>query len=215
MEQGPASPAGEEKRLPREPIGDERQADLEIKTALHDLEMLLRAARQNGALLLAAERICREISRMFGVRDHEVALLNIEGRFLKFVYPRDLTQVGSIPLSSSAVAARTAASRKAERFNSFPKVKHLWLFEVARGSHRNESTHQQEGRVIQKLMSAPVLGEHGDVIAVVQVSRKGFEASNAGPDFTQQDLRKLECAAEIIGKMIASAEIAKSGEDRS
>lgn len=192
----------------RESADIEPQKDLDTKSALHRLESLLSDTQQGGTLPFVAEEACRTISKMFGVREHEVALLKKEERFLKFVFPRDLTRVGTIPLSSSAIAARTAIARKAERFNSFPKVKHLWLFESARGARENESGCQPEVRVIQKLMSAPVLAENGEVLAVVQVSRKGLDTSKAGPDFTQEDLQKLECAAVIMGKMMLAAEVA-------
>jgi hypothetical protein len=39
------------------------------------------------------------------------------------------------------------------------------------------------------------------VVGVVQVSRKGLDASLAGADFTSHDLKHLEQAAEILSRM--------------
>jgi len=36
---------------------------------------------------------------------------------------------------------------------------------------------------------------------VVQVSRKGLDSSLAGADFTSEDLKQLEQAAEILARM--------------
>jgi hypothetical protein len=49
-------------------------------------------------------------------------------------------------------------------------------------------------------MSAPVLATNGAVVGVIQVSRKAPRPAAAGPDFTSDDLRKLESAARFVGK---------------
>jgi hypothetical protein len=54
---------------------------------------------------------------------------------------------------------------------------------------------------IQKIMSVPVAGSEGNVIGVVQVSRKGLDSSLSGADFTGDDLKQLEKAAEILSRM--------------
>src|SRR2546421_8807869 len=78
------------------------------------------------------EQIASEMAKAFGVHDDEVALLKIQaGTHLVFVYPPKLANVGIIPLSnSSAVAARTANSKKAEVLNSFSQTKHASVFEA-------------------------------------------------------------------------------------
>ena len=47
----------------------------------------------------------------------------------------------------------------------------------------------------------PVAAADGTVHGVVQVSRKGLDAKGAGADFSGEDLRKLEKAAEILARM--------------
>lgn len=146
------------------------------------------------------EKVCAELAGIFSVRRDEVALLRVQGRMLHFVYPPELQAAGAIPISSSAVAARTASTRKPEMFNSFVKVKHSSVFETVKlGSE--ESRSEPEARVIQKLMSAPVVDEHRKVLGVVQISRKGATLAAAGPDFTAGDLRDLEAAGRRVGSL--------------
>jgi hypothetical protein len=47
----------------------------------------------------------------------------------------------------------------------------------------------------------PVVQSGGNVMGVVQISRKGLDASGAGADFTHADLKQLEEAAEILARM--------------
>lgn len=144
------------------------------------------------------DKVCAELAQLFGVRRDEVALLRLQGRMLHFVYPAELRAAGAIPLSSSAVAARTASTRKAEVFNSFVKVKHSSIFEMVKLGNQEQAP-DPDVRVIQKLMSAPVVGAKGDVIGVVQVSRKGPTLAASGPDFTLDDLQLLEAAGGVMG----------------
>ena len=157
------------------------------------------------------EKLCAELAKLFGVRRDEVALLRVQGRMLHFVYPPELQSAGAIPISSSAVAARTASTGKAELFNSFVKVKHSSVFEMVKlGSEASSS--EPEARVIQKLMSAPIVGELGKVLGVIQVSRKGPTLAAAGPDFSPHDLQELEAAGRLapsLGILAAAIEAPK------
>ena len=49
------------------------------------------------------EAICASVAAVFKVRKTEVALLEVSGNVLKFLYPAELTKVGAIPLSSPAI----------------------------------------------------------------------------------------------------------------
>jgi GAF domain-containing protein len=149
---------------------------------------------------LGAAQVCAEVARIFAVNETEVALLQVKRSFLEFVFPPELKAGGAIPISSSAVAAKTATEKKAEIFNSFTTVRHASIFEVVKlGGTQADPSDQ----VIQKLMSAPIVS--GDKsIGVIQVSRKGRNSAVAGPDFTPADLRTLELAAEVIAPLFAS-----------
>jgi hypothetical protein len=141
------------------------------------------------------ESICGCVAGIFHVRETEVALLEVGGSLLNFLYPVELKTAGAIPLSSSAVAARTARTKRAELFNSFTQVKHFSIFELVKLGDSG-----LDEQVIQKLMSAPVLARNGEAIGVIQVTRKAPRPAAAGPDFTPNDLRKLEAVARSVAK---------------
>src|SRR6202050_4018310 len=70
------------------------------------------------------------LAKVFRVQYAEVALLRLEGGLLKFVFPEHLCTTGAIPISSNAMAAHAALSKKAEIFNNFARVKHASIFET-------------------------------------------------------------------------------------
>src|SRR5580692_10374640 len=141
------------------------------------------------------DSICVNVAKIFRVTETEVALLELSGSLLNFLYPLALRAAGAIPLSSSAVAARTARTRQAELFNGFTQVKHFSVFELVKLGDTG-----LDDQVIQKLMSAPILAKNGEVMGVIQVSRKAPRPAAAGPDFTPDDLRKLESVAQAIAR---------------
>ncbi|HYL14735.1 MAG TPA: GAF domain-containing protein [Terriglobales bacterium] len=145
------------------------------------------------------EVACTAIARLFHVQPGEVALLRLEKAMLKFIHPPVLSAAGTIPLSSPAVAARTAATRTAMLSNNFVKVRHMTIFEGVK-SRTPENSEATEPVPIQKIISVPVLDEQGKVLGVIQLSRKGLSTSSAGPDFTSGDLRQLEQAATLLSK---------------
>jgi len=144
------------------------------------------------------ESICAHVARIFGVRPTEIALLQLTGNLLKFVYPPELKRVGAIPLSSSAVAARTARKKRPDLFNSFTRVKHSSVFEVVKLGEDGA-----DAEVIQKFMSVPILAGSGEVVGVIQVSRKAHSAASAGADFTNEDLHKLGSVARSLAGLMS------------
>ena len=161
-------------------------------------------ARDLGALELrlakagTPDQCCAELGKIFGVRPNEVALLRLENGLLKFLCPFELSTAGSIPLSSTAVAAHTAVTRKTELFNNFTRVKHASIFETIKpASEKGEELHPA---TIHKLMTAPVLDKTNTVLGVVQICHKGFDLVSAGPDFTLDDLQQLELAAKALSQ---------------
>ena len=147
------------------------------------------------------ETICASVAEKFGVRLTEIALLEASGNVLRFLFPAELKKVGAIPLSSPSVAARTARTRRSDLFNAFTRVKHLSVFEVVKIGESGVDT-----EVIQKLMSAPIGDPNGNIIGVIQVSRKARHPSGAGADFTTEDLRKLESEAASIGRKMSRSQ---------
>jgi len=118
------------------------------------------------------------------------------------VFPQELRSAGVLPLSGSAVAARTASTRTPLLSNTFMRVKHVSLFEAVKlGTAATEEEERgQEQMPIQKIMSVPVMNS-GNVVGVIQISRKGLDPSISGADFSGDDLKQLEKAADIMGRM--------------
>jgi len=147
------------------------------------------------------EKFCASLAKLFGVRTKEVALLRHENGLLKFLFPEQLKTAGSIPVSSSsAVASHTASTKKTELFNTFAKVKHARVFETVKLTPSEGEENSEQG-AIQKLMSAPILSPEHKVLGVIQVSRKAFDLSSAGPDFTLDDMQQVEIAARVVANL--------------
>ncbi|MFI5102012.1 MAG: GAF domain-containing protein [Terriglobales bacterium] len=163
------------------------------KVSFSDLESMLPESP-------SSENVCLKLAQILRVRRNEVALLRLEKGSLRFIFPPELRSAGVLPLTGSAVAARTAATRTPLLSNTFMRVKHVSLFEAVKLGAEVEDR-SQEQMPIQKIMSVPVALSEGNVMGVVQVSRKGLDASLAGADFTGDDLKQLEKAAEIIARM--------------
>ena len=139
-------------------------------------------------------RVVDMVSKNFSVQPHEVAILVIteDDRFLRFVVPEKLRQVGQIPLTSTnSLAARTVREKRPEVINHFAVVPHSSVFEAV------PITEDERGEAIQKIMSVPILQER-KVAAVIQISRKGKTAADAGPDFTTSQLRELKLVADTL-----------------
>src|ERR1022692_1815638 len=136
------------------------------------------------------------LAKIFHVQYAEVALLRLEGGLLKFVFPEHLRTTGAIPISSKAVAAHTALSKKPEIFNNFARVKHASIFETIKpvGAETEDATLPAP---IQKLMSVPILDRHLTVLGVLQISRKGLDPRYT-QDFSREDLHDLELAAGVL-----------------
>jgi GAF domain len=102
-----------------------------------------------------------------------------------------------IPTTSThSLAARTVREKRAEVINHFAVIPHSSVFEavpIAEG---------QPGEAIQKIMSAPVVHDK-KVVGVIQISRKAGSMSEAGPDFTHQQLRELKMIADALALCIS------------
>ena len=140
--------------------------------------------------------LCMVLAKIFKVQYTEVALLRLEGGLLRFIFPEHLRTTGAIPLSSKAVAAHTALSKKAEIFNNFARVKHASIFETIKPG-AGDSDEAMAPSPIQKLMSVPIMDRNSSVVGVIQISRKGLDPKFA-KDFSREDLHDLELAAGLL-----------------
>ena len=145
-----------------------------------------------------ANRAIDLISKTFGVQAHEVAILAMtsDRRSLRFLAPTSLRVIGQIPLSSTtSLAARTVRDKRPEIINHFAVVPHASVFEGV------PLTEAERGEPIQKIMSAPIVSA-GDVIGVIQVSRKANAAAEAGPDFTPPELQELKVISDTLAPFV-------------
>ncbi len=145
---------------------------------------------------VSAMDLCMVLAKIFKVQYTEVALLRLEGGLLRFIFPDHLRTSGAIPLSSKAVAAHTALSKKAEIFNNFARVKHASIFETVKPD-ANGSDEPAPPAPIQKLMSVPIIDQATSVVGVIQISRKGLDPKFA-QDFSREDLHDLELIAGLL-----------------
>jgi GAF domain-containing protein len=143
---------------------------------------------------VSALDLCMVLAKIFRVQYTEVALLRLEGGLLRFVFPEYLRTTGAIPLSSKAVAAHTALSKKPEIFNNFARVKHASIFETIKPEDNEETAAPAP---IQKLMSVPVMDRDSAVVGVIQISRKALDSKFA-QDFSREDLHDLELVAGLL-----------------
>src|ERR1700727_355662 len=104
----------------------------------------------------SVDRVCMKLAQILKVRRNEVALLRLEKDSLRFIFPPELRSAGALPLSGSAVAARTAATRIPLLSNSFMRVKHVSLFEAVK-LEAAEEDRSLDQVPIQKIMSVPVM----------------------------------------------------------
>jgi GAF domain len=164
-----------------------------------ELERLVSALREGGtspadvSLASLAEKIAKELR----VKVDEVAILGVSLRWrhLHFLVPVALKNVGFVPLTSNtALVARTARESKPEINNNFSAVRHATVFEGVKAPTTS-------GESIQKIISAPIMNE-GKVVGVMQVSRKGANTAAAGPDFTTEDLAKVQAICRPLGKLV-------------
>ncbi len=145
------------------------------------------------------EALCTVIARIFGIGTEEVGLLRVYGLSLEFVYPFALKSAGRIPLSTSAVAAQIATSKKPEIFNNFAAVSHNSVFELV--PLGRVSTKTADFKHIQKMIAAPIPDSKHKSIGVIEISRKGRTRDEAGPDFTEADLQDLDKIAQKLSPM--------------
>ncbi len=144
--------------------------------------------------------IVAAIARSLGVKQDEVALLvlTMSGNTLKFVWPEPL-YLGNAVLPAThknAVASAVLQARKGKVDNKMAESRHLKFFENVKGL-------ETSGIPIQKMVALPVLiGENP--VGVVEVSRKGRTAEDAGANFTPDDAQKLLALAKEFASGLAA-----------
>jgi hypothetical protein len=172
-----------------------------VSASTSHLAQIAAACETEGLTVENGEKIAAALAAQFKVQPDEVGIWRVEAESLVFVHPAQLHNVGRIPINnSSSVAVRTLNTRRPEIMNNFPKTKHTTFFEMVDSSGKPAGSKVgRECQTIQKLMSAPVVAA-GRVVGVIQVSRKGPNLIDSGPDFVGADLQRLVGMAGTLAK---------------
>jgi hypothetical protein len=159
----------------------------ELTEALADfLDRKAEYKNARALLLDMADRVVQSTSGAFGVEVDEVAILVLteDAKHLRFIAPRRLADLGSIPITKrDSIAVGVLGKKSAEINNNVPLVKHVAFFESVKLRDRPVP--------IQKMITVPIMFDDL-AIGVAQLSRKGESPSQAGPDFTPADVRKAQ-----------------------
>ncbi len=132
-----------------------------------------------------ADLVARGAAEALGRQPDEIGIL-MAGRgdnYLRFASPRKFCDLGTIPTTKRDSIAVAVFNRKTgEANNNVPLARHVAFFESVRLSDRVLP--------IMKMVTVPIVHE-GVVIGVAEVSKKGENLAQAGPDFTVADIRQV------------------------
>ena len=145
-----------------------------------------------------ADRVVKHTCGAFGAKPDEVAILmtTSDGRHLRFVAPRKFADLGTIPITKrDSIAVNVLAKKSGEAMNNVPMVKHVAFFESVKIRDRVAP--------IQKMITVPIIHD-GQAVGVAQISRKGENPTEAGPDFTAGDLKKAQDLFEEVGPYLVA-----------
>jgi hypothetical protein len=146
-----------------------------------------------------AQRVVKYVSSEFGTKPDEVAILMTtgDGKHLRFAAPRKFAELGTIPTTKrDSIAVNILAKKTGEAMNNVPMVKHVSFFESIKLRDRVAP--------IQKMITVPIV-QDGTSVGVAQISRKGENPVEAGPDFTPADVKKAEQLFAAVAPYLAAA----------
>jgi hypothetical protein len=146
-----------------------------------------------------SDRVVKAVSAAFACKSDEVAilLLTTDNKHLRFLSPRKLSQLGTIPVTKrDSIAVNVLGKKQGEAINNVPLVKHVSFFESIKL--------REKPAPIQKMVTVPILFK-GTPVGVAQISRKGDTPGEAGPDFTPADVRKAQEIFEGVAPYFAAA----------
>jgi len=146
-----------------------------------------------------AERIVKHVAALFEVKQDEVAILVLsrDKGHLRFIAPRRFSGLGTIPMTKrDSIAVTILGKGTGEAMNNVPMIRHVSFFESVKLRDRPAP--------IQKMVSVPIV-EAGEALGVAQISRKGDNPAEAGPDFTRADVIKAQEVFQAVAPSLATA----------
>jgi hypothetical protein len=168
---------------------------MNLETTYRQLSELVAGAAAEQRL----ESVAAILAEHFKVSPHEVGLFKFDasGRTATFLWPpQDLGSTVKIPvkLFTTSLVSATARDKHGSIDNTFAATPHLHMFEQA-------LTEREHRLPLQKIMTAPGMKED-QLLWIVQISRKGASREEAGPDFTDEQLRQLEVLADCLANRL-------------
>jgi len=173
-------------------------------TEIDDRLATMLSTRESGRdpkefFLELAELVARGAAESLGRQVDEIGILILgtDGKYLRFAAPRQLCDLGTIPTTKRDSIAIGVFNRKvAEANNNVPLARHVAFFESVKVS--------EKVLPIMKMVTVPIMVD-GQVIGIAQVSKKGDNLMEAGPDFSQSDVRKAVEFFESKGGFLLAA----------
>ncbi len=135
----------------------------------------------------AVKTIASFLAERYAVSEEEIGLLlRADKKVLRFAHPLShfRGETNLFPVNSPGVATNVVRSGRGMIHNDMSQVGHLEIYERI-------STGGEKPKEIQKMIAAPLTLTGGEVIGVVEVSRKGKNPQTAGSNFTPGDLAEL------------------------
>ncbi len=132
-----------------------------------------------------ADLVARGAAESLGRQVDEIGILiaGTDGKYLRFVAPRKLCDLGTIPTTKrDSIAVGVFTRKTGEANNNVPLVRHVAFFESVKVT--------EKVLPIMKMVTVPIIAL-GQVIGIAQVSKKGDNLMEAGPDFSNADVRKV------------------------
>lgn len=170
---------------------------MELKELLEKLKICLAKSYEGNGFKDMIQLIAQFYIKQFDLKEDEISiLLTDKDKFiLSFAYPEYLVDCGMIPLNSpDAYAAFLFKLGKGMMDNNFNQQKHLHLFETI-------PTPDKKIKFIWKIMGV-ALRDGENKFGVMEISRKGEEYANSGPDFTSENLTLLERSITQIAPIL-------------
>lgn len=152
--------------------------------------------RSRQVLDLAGGFLVRALARSEERGQVAILMLDPDLGQLVFAYPQHLARGNFVPVDKNSIAGRVMLDAQVLIQNNLPNEPHRDFFERI-------PSPEGKPRPIQKMAAAPLLGQDGKPIGVVEVSRTGTTPAEAGEDFTSVDGDNLVKTCRVLAPWLA------------
>ncbi len=169
----------------------------DLGTLLVKLEADIATESPDRALQIVLNDMAAFYTENLKLEENEVAVLlaNDEKTILSFAYPDYLINAGMIPINSTeAIAATVFRTGRAFIENNLQLQKHLSIFQIIK-------TPDQKIKLIWK-MAGCLISVGNEKLGVLELSRRAVNFSEAGPDFSFNDLEFMEKSISKLAPLL-------------